>query len=258
MFSIYATAWSFAKANLAVLVVYGALLQALDMFVESTGSSATYTLAPWVIIFYALHRAFLFGETQLLRKEKSPKRPHAMGRFFLASGAMIVPAAAMLVAIAMGILDLGWFPSDPNVMVISIMGLILGAFVLTLLFFGTALPAAASADQWGPPTSLSRGIKTWKYVLGGLLVGQVLFTACLVLIIFGLASFGLQIGSGLTGTGGINFVDAALGLVFSTAIVFGNVLTVVVLCRAYERVAPPEIQALLEHREGKFDASVFA
>jgi hypothetical protein len=108
------------------------------------------------------------------------------------------------------------------------------------------MPAVAAGDRYNPKISLERAGATWRGIAGGLLVGPVLFTALnFAAAIALLYAFDLE-AADYAFPKHVKIYEIVLGVIVQFLGLVNTLLAVVVLCRAYLRVAPPEIMAKLE------------
>jgi hypothetical protein len=229
----YGLAWAFFSRHWVLLVLFAVLMEAVPLVVQSVGSTAD--VGVLTLIAYYMHRFMLFGEEVGTWKVRSagPPRKQAVGWFFLSSVTMLlfwIGAAGVL------IFRLQAHGADNATNIIAAFILALPIYYLLLVIFGTALPAAAAGDRFGPVTTLRRAWRTALPIAGGLLGGPVLFGA-LALTLFVVIAARLDVGDSSTIAGFASGVVSRMTGFFTTA------LAVAVLCQGYLKVAPPEIIA---------------
>ena len=229
MVKIYVDAWGYMRRFWWGLLAVALILEVLPLFLK--GSHIGGELAAGCLVAYGMHRFFLFGEgTAYWKKDPSARKP-TIGRFM---GASLLIAGLVLVAIGiLAVRLVGEGTSEGAMFLVFLTTYAILPYV-TLILFGTALPASAAGDRFGPGPSLRRAGKTAGPIAGGLLVGPGLFG---LMIFFGylLPIARLDIPESRTGTIFAISVGSRMIGFFLTA------LTVAVLCRAYRKVAPAEI-----------------
>jgi hypothetical protein len=237
MIEIYKTAWLHFRRNLGTLLILAAMLFLLRIAKVKWDLSVGATLVPQMIVVMFLHHMVLFGEkVNMIHKQD---RKLAIGPFLIAS--LIIIAFSGIASLV--ILRFSGLTTD-QMFKIWILVFALCDFVFMVLL-GTSLPASVAGDRYNPKISLIRAKSTWAAIAGGFIAGPVVATAILfaVVIVF-LQTFGTAIEAFPT-LGGVNFLGVFIDFIWRIAALFTSLLGVVVLCRAYLRVAPPEILAEL-------------
>lgn len=232
MAKIYRDAWSFMRHFWLMLLAVAIILEVLPLFLK--GSHFAGELTAGFVVAYAMHRFFLFGEGIGLLKGPPPARKPTIGRFLSASLLISVVYLIVLGVLAMRLLDGG--TSKGVLFLFALVTTAILYFVL-LVIFGTALPAAAAGDAYGPVAALGRTGRTAGPIAGGLLVGPGFFG---LLTFFGFFVSTAQLDISDSQTTALFCISVASRMIgfFVTA------LTVAVLCRAYRKVAPAEIGLL--------------
>ena len=135
-------------------------------------------------------------------------------------------------------------PSSINEIVFGVVMVVAYATVYVLL--GTALPEVAERGEVALSEAIARGRSNYRVIAKALVFGPWLFRAATVAVIISASLMGVTVDlfNGQTGV----FQPAALGpmLMFKACHVFAEVLTAIVLVRAYRRyrVAPREAVAV--------------
>jgi hypothetical protein len=122
-------------------------------------------------------------------------------------------------------------PSNLNEVVFGVVMVM--AYATGYVLLGTALPEIAERGEVSLAQAIARGRANFRRISRQMVLGPWIFRACTVLVMIGLALMGVttDLFSGHNGA----FQPAALApmLLFTTGHVFAEVLTAVVLARAY-------------------------
>jgi hypothetical protein len=197
------------------------------------------------ILFWALHQNMLLGEPA----SDSLLRPK--GRPDLAWGFMGVSVlfflAGLIAEVALRILlDEVLERHVAGVRLLVALSPVLTAAIL-FVPFGMALPAAAVGDAYGLRVTLARARRTGGSVIGGLVIGPGLLIVAALLTLSGLLLWVvLLMGESIGELPVSPWLARSLAFAFfCTFMLLVSSLAAAVLCRAYRRVAPPGVAALL-------------
>ena len=229
MIEIYKDGWRHFRTNFALIVLIAIVLESARVTVDLWGMSQSSLVVPQIIVLMFFHQIVLFGG-KLSLFGKSPNQP-PFGHFIWASLMLLI--GAVIVATIFVVLIGASF-------VVWVLAFLLMYFVV-LVLLGTSLPAAAAKDRYNPKISFARGKKTWPAVMGGLLAGPVVVGLILLgAQVFLTRALGLN-ETGYVSLGTLDPVDLIYNTASQIAGFFTSMLAVVVLCRAYLRVAPSEV-----------------
>jgi hypothetical protein len=223
------------KGAVPLLLGFAAVLVLLPMlFSGGTGGSGT-SVVIWGILSYYLHRAALFdlGFNLLgkpVTRTEAPVPPESIGRFLflylIFIGLSVVPALVVAFKIAT--------PTEASkesfIGVILIVALPL-MWVL-LILFGTLFPAAAARQSLSPLAALRAARRTWWRIALQLLLLPFLYGVVMLFLLS--KAYAWLEGSGLPMP-----VTVAVDILLTAVATVGQVLTVVVLTRAY-RIGWPQ------------------
>lgn len=229
MRSIYRTAWAFVAKHWKVLLLAAVLLEALPFLFQTASSSGDAGVL--FLIAYYMHRFVLFGEdvSGWGFKRSTPSRKHTIWRFMLASLTMAICLILVVGGVGVRLSGQG-VEKDVLFGFLLIVGFV--AQYVLLVIFGTALPAAAAGDRFGPITTLGRVPRTALSIAGGLLAGPVLCAIPLLAV-------QIFVATQISRLDGGPFGEVAAGTMMRMGGFFLTALAVAVLCRAYRKVAPP-------------------
>lgn len=251
MIGLYRTAWRAVTQNMPLYLVAAAGLVGTEVFAVATDAGGAGTLVAWFIVLYSFHRLLLLGENGRAKpSSQGPKQ--AMGRFLLVA----LLLAAIPFAVATGMLLRLWQGGLADgaggvALVLAVLTCLI-VYLAMLTLFGTALPAAAVRDRFGLGLTLSRARRTALGILGGMIIGPGLFgTLTLAALLLAAAALGPPPAT-YSPDAGLSPSGLLLGMAIQVLALFNATLSVAVLCRAYRKVVPPEIAALLvpEERAG--------
>ena len=233
MREIYLAAWDFVSWHWLTLACCAVLLEMLPLLLPSGNHAASSGGAVVAtMVGYAMHRYFLFGESWAAwRTTGAGGRKSAARRFAVALAIMFVSVVGIVGVVCVKMAS-GGVGKDQMFGVAVVVGL--PVYFLLLVIFGTALPAAAAGDRFGPWITLRRAGRTAPGIAGGLLAGPVLFSILIVVVSVFLGQRAGTMGGGIIAATSLAVCIRMLGF-FTTA------LAVAVLCRAYLKVAPPGI-----------------
>ena len=257
MLTIYKTAFGFIGRNPAFSADIALMMLVISVAVEFLNISRGPGTVVWLFIVYLLLRAMMFDEVSLLKKVESPRRPVALGRFFLAgllflAGLIVLGLITLFAVFGDALAD----ATNDDVTMLAALASISVVFAVLMSAFGTALPAAAAADRWGPAISLMRAGRTWWRILGGLLIGPGLYAVIGIAAMMAFDIYGPGILPYFGPDGTVDLLQLLIGFVINLGTLLHTLLTVTVLILAYQRVAPVEVQAAMGHFEQK--SEVFA
>ena len=242
MFKIYRTAFQFTASNPKIFITLAIFIFAVRVFIQLTGANVSSSVIAWVVISYILHRSLMFDETNLMSKPQHPKRPQWMGRYIaVASG---FPFVCFILAASIGLYLIP--ASEPRALIALIIIVMILSLIILLSIFGTMLPAIAAADRFGFGVTLKRAKSTWYKILGGLLIGPVLFSALYYAGIFWLVTNVVPIEPYYTKATGVQLEQVLIGMITTCFQLFNFILSIVVLTLAYRDVAPESVKAEME------------
>lgn len=245
MFTTYRLAFRFLKNGFALFAVSVGVIWAGGLAIEGLGTSQSVLFVAYVLIAYAFHRALLFHEISSIKAPQDPVRPIAMGRFFWVSTLMTTAMIAVGVLAAVVMATTG----NANVMRESALGIgiiaMVFANVVLLTVFGTALPAAASADRYGFGITLRRARCTWAKILFGMIAGPGTFWLIYLFALLWLTRNVMPVAPAFGPDTGFDIGQALLSLALTCCTTFATLLTVIVLCRAYKDVASDDVRAVI-------------
>lgn len=237
MIDIYKTTFRVFRANIGTIFLLIGLMEVLAFSGDFWDLKAGGMMIAQLIVILYLHMMVLFGKLPLTLKTD---RKLPVGGFSLA--ALIIMLGAVISAVAVVILSGLPVKSASGLWVIVFC---LFYFSLTVLL-GTSLPTAAAGDAYNPKISILRAKSTWAGIAGGLIGGPIFVAVvAIAIVIFVAMPLGVTGGSYAQPSAlGVTQVLLNLSTQFIGMIV--SLLTVVVLCHAYKKVAPPEILAELK------------
>jgi hypothetical protein len=238
MIEIYKTAWQHFRQNLSTMLGLAAMLFVLDIARTKWDLSIGATIFPQMLVVMLLHYMVLFGEKVNMIKKQDRKL--AMAPFVRAYGIIIILTCLTTILFLMrsGL-------SIELALKLWVLVFALSYFVFMVLL-GTSLPASMAGDRYIPKISLIRAKSTWAAIAGGFIVGPFLASAILLATAVGLVSLIDNALVGYPTWSEMRLVGWLVDFIWSVAALFVSLLGVVVLCRAYLRIAPPEILAELE------------
>jgi hypothetical protein len=115
-------------------------------------------------------------------------------------------------------------------------GVMMVAFYAALyVLFGTALPEVAERGEVSLAEAFERGRSNYRVIAKAMVIGPWLFRAGSMLALILLNLVGVEVDLFQHQTGAFQMVALAPMLFFSTCYIFGEVLTAIVLVRAYRR-----------------------
>jgi hypothetical protein len=103
------------------------------------------------------------------------------------------------------------------------------------VLFGTALPEVAERGEVSLAEAFERGRSNYRVIAKAMVIGPWLFRAGSMLALILLNLVGVEVDLFQHQTGAFQMVALAPMLFFSTCYIFGEVLTAIVLVRAYRR-----------------------
>jgi hypothetical protein len=228
MIQIYRDSARFFVQSALGLVLFAALIEAVPLFIGKSAVGGE--IAAQLIMIYAFHRYFLFGETLKLKASWSGKRPK-MGLFFLFSGVFLCVILVGVVIVSIQAKDQGTDFAYGAALLWSA----LASWVM-LGVFGTLFPKSIDGNAG---YSLAKGIKTapvtmLRLVLGPFVVFCLFFTAA------------IPLENALLGTSqSVQFI--AMTLLRMTGF-FSSILTAGILCASYKRALGLSERDMLDAR----------
>ena len=237
MLSLYQDAWQSVRANWLLYSTMVILLEAVEML---DLSSAGMLVVHWIVL-YQLHRFFLFGEISNGQWFPPGARKN-VGWFLLASFLLTATIFSVPALALWALLPAGTLTPDGRIGAFVVYLVLVFMFALpTTALFGTALPAAAAGDRFGPAVTLRRSRGTGWSVVWGLIVGPVLFSALTIGTYIALAASSPILSESWSDTDGIQPVALVVNLALRMIGLVNSTLGVAVLCRAYRKAVPPPI-----------------
>ncbi|KQB97233.1 hypothetical protein AL073_09290 [Loktanella sp. 1ANDIMAR09] len=248
MLTTYKIAIRFLREHFAMFLSLAVLLWIAEIFISYAETSGSVVFVMWAIAAYYLHRATMFDEASVWKAPKNPVRPAAIGRFIMLSFliSVILVAGVIIVIFAQGFDEfVEKANAGTNASLIGILAIAIALNVLLLVLFGTALPAAAAADKFGLLTTLRRSRQTWQKTLSYLIFGPGLFWAIYVPLLLILNAQFHVLGAYFDLQGNLDVVQTAVGLPLKLMELFGTLLGVIALSRAYAHVASDDVKAVM-------------
>ncbi len=247
MVAIYRTAWQCVLRNLALYLLGAALFIAVDAYNLASDSRGAGSFVAWFAVVYGLHRAILLGEDWRGGASRPNVPQQGLGAFLFVALMLVGLALIAPVGLFLWVLSNVEVPQDAFAgLVLLLLLIFVVVYALVLAVFGTALPASAVRDRFGLRLTLSRGRRTGWGVLGGLIVGPGLFWVATAAGQIGLARLVGPVPAFHEDGVGFNLAALAWKVPHELLTLFNATLTVAVLCRAYRKVAPPEVTLLLQ------------
>jgi hypothetical protein len=239
VFNIYRQAFELVRQGWIAFIAFAALLVALPLIMPSKSGGTGGLFVGFALFAYMLHRNLLFGDPiDGFAKAKSAHPPTTWRFVWVSAVMVIVPfAIAGFTFYKLGFGAAG-MPKERFVFVLSLIGLPI--YWLFLATFGTALPAAAAGDAFGPRAALRRTRKTFLPILLGLLIGPVLFSVISFAAQLTLIAW-TDLPPDIDESGVIHPVGVGFAIVQQVMGFFATALAIVVLCQAYRRVVPADI-----------------
>ncbi len=184
-----------------------------------------------MIVGYSAYRVLLSGGKVVGWRTVTTDQGRVPWRF---TGVMLIILTPILIlGIVWAAPGTGVGPSSINEIVFGVVMVVAYATVYVLL--GTALPEVAERGEVALSEAIARGRSNYRVIAKALVFGPWLFRAATVAIIISASLMGVTVDlfNGQTGA----FQPAALGpmLLFTASHVFAEVLTAIVLVRAYRR-----------------------
>lgn len=236
MLSTYKTSIHFVRTHPLFCAAMVAVLTGLEMYQQYRGDVSVGAAVPMLFLFYALHRALMFGET---RFDKSPAGPARLAHLLRFAGSAAAIVAATFAFAVLGVLIVeaatGWQGMNTPFIIIAFAL----AYFLSLCLLGSCLPAAAAGDRSGK--MLRRSISQAPRVLAHILIGPLLFYA----VVIATAFYAVPAIGPIESTLGFQSPKIVIVFIMNAFSFFAMLLAVAALCHAYRRVAPPEVLAAM-------------
>ncbi|NTT86235.1 hypothetical protein [Tabrizicola fusiformis] len=237
MISLYRQSWTCLRGNLWFYLLFAVQLVLRDQLPLSSRAARLFLLLALHSTFvFGLHRHILLGRSVIDGFETRLAGTTRGGvKFFLL---LQVFFGLRLAAGVVGYSALGPEQFSRTSFLSLFVPITLLTYGLLLVLFGTAMPAYVAGGRFGIGATFGRIRATALPVLGGLLIGPVLFSiagiAVGVAVIAGLA---LLPGADWSSWPLLPVVWLLQGF-FSLFGLFSTTLAVVVLCNAYRKTAP--------------------
>jgi hypothetical protein len=242
--NLFALAFSVMRCNWLPCGAAVALLLASDLgegYLPAPLAFAALRALLLMIVGYSAYRALVTGGEVAGWRAVATAEGRIPWRY---AGVMLMILTPILI---LGIVwtapGTGVGPSSINEIVFGVVMVVAYATVYVLL--GTALPEVAERGEVALSEAIARGRSNYRVIAKALVFGPWLFRAATVAVIISASLMGVTVDlfNGQTGV----FQPAALGpmLLFKACHVFAEVLTAIVLVRAYRRyrLAPREAVA---------------
>lgn len=228
MIEIYRKSWSCFRQGFWLYVFIAVMLEVLPLLVS--GKTATPTLIGLTIFAYFLHRHFLFSEAigAVKTNATSDAPPTKMGWFVLVTLATVF--GPILFA---GVIMLKFLPPEyhnGSNLSGTLMLIMMPLYLVSLGFFGTALPASVARR---PEYRIAKGFRLSFGIMGRLIVGPALFSVLTFALVVG-CSWGLQKITGPNAP----WTEHGFGITFRLIGLFNTTLAVAILCQAYRKIVP--------------------
>jgi hypothetical protein len=232
--NLYLLAFSILVRNWQPYAVAALLLLTANAsvgFVDAPLVLAALRTAIFILVSYSAYRYLLTdgaasGWQSLLASTTRPPWRYA--------GVMlIVLSPILLLGIAWTVNGSGGGPSSLGDVVFGFLMVILYASFYVLL--GTALPASAERDEMSLREGFARGRRNYGAIGRSLVLGVWVFRAASVLVMMVLAHLGVTTDFASPGSGQLNLPAVGPMLLFNLSHIFAELLTAVVLVRAYRK-----------------------
>jgi hypothetical protein len=240
MREIYADTLLAVRLNAGYFIAVTALFLVIDWL-----DWLVIQLALALLMVFQLYRHVLYGDRLSLRTPLLGSTASSFGRFIVVNALVFGILIAATVAIAFGLVGLGLpfdLLADYGTLIIL---LVLGAYALLLVVFGTALPATVAGETLSDSLSFARTRQTAWGIAAGLLAGPgVVAAMTLTATHYFIDPLGHDLD--LTRSENINLVELALSCLVEVASTVQTLMAVVVLCHAYRQVMPRPLGERLE------------
>lgn len=241
----YKMTWRFITRNMAFFLTLVALMLSLQVFGQyfSVGLGAKFI--PYLMIFFVMYRAMMFGETYYRMPEGGPARPVRIGRFLLTCTGIfgVLMIATLIVFLAYDGSTGFQSTTETRLVPLTITMVLCGFFIIGLL--GTALPAAVAVDKTDFGTRVLNSARSAPRVMIGLLIGPALYYAVFFIAI---AAIGSQIDLSqpyYEADTGLSVLQILSGFPITAFSMAGSFLAISVLIEAYRHTAPDDIASVM-------------
>ncbi len=234
--SIYVVAASVARANWGPCALAALLLAATDIgavYLHAPITFAALRALVLMIVSYSAYRMLLSGGAVAGWRAAATPDGRVPWRF---AGVMLIILGPIL------FLGVVWTAPDsaiePGLLADIVLGLVLVmTYAALYVLLGTALPEVVERGAVSPGAAFARGRARYRAIAQAMIIGPWLFRAASLLVIVGITLAGVD--TALFGEDGA-FQPAGLGplLALKASHVFAELMTAVVLVRAYRRSMP--------------------
>ena len=232
--NIYAVAWQVTRGNLGPCLAAAILLAATDIgaaFIEAPLAFAVLRALILIIVGYAAYRMLLSGGE--VHGWRAVSTPEGRMPWRYAGIMLIILGPILLLGIVWNAPGSGTGPTGLAETVLGVAMVVVYAALYILL--GTALPEVAERGEVALRDAFNRGRSNYRRIGRALVLGPWVFRAGSMLAIVLVSIAGVQVdpisGKDLT----FQPVGLAPLFVFKATHVFAEVMTAVVLTRAYRR-----------------------
>lgn len=237
MISLYRQSWTCLRGNLWFYLLFAAVFVLLDNLPFS--SKTTDMWLPLLLqstFVFGLHRHILLGRPMTdAFKTRLEDTTRGGGKFLLLFLVFIGLSAGGSLA---GYLALHPGPVDLRGTIGVIVLIWLFTYFLLLVLFGTAMPAYVAGDRFGVGATLGRLRATALPIVGGLLIGPVLFTIVGIAVLGGVIAALPELPTDPWSAEPLQLVALLTEITGNLISLFATTLAVIVLCNAYRRTAP--------------------
>ena len=242
--NIFALAFSVVRCNWLPCTAAAMLLLASNVaqgYIDAPLAFAVVRALIIMIVGYSAYRALLSGGKVAGWRAVATDEGRIPWRY---TGVMLMILSPILI---LGIVwtapGTGVGPSTLNEIVFGVVMVV--AYACAYVLLGTALPEVAERGEVAMSEAIGRGRSNYRVIAKALVFGPWVFRSATVAVLISASLMGVTVDlfNGQTGA----FQPAALGpmLMFTSGTVFAEVLTAIVLVRAYRRypVAPRDAVA---------------
>ena len=240
--NVYAAALAVTRANWAPCAAATLLLVATDLatsFLHAPLAFAVLRALILMIVGYSAYRALLSGGA--IRGWEAAATPDGRVPWRYAGVMLIILGPILFLGIV-------WTSPHANIGQGRVADILLGlvmvmGYASLYVLLGTALPEVAERGEVSLRRAVERGRARYREIARSLVFGPWLFRAASLVVLMGLSAAGAEIEPYSVDARAFSPVGLVPLVAFKASHVFAEVMTAVVLVRAYRRAAPaPEAE----------------
>lgn len=234
--NIYTVAGGVAWGNLGPCAAAAVLLAATDIgaaYLHAPLAFATLRALILMIVGYAAYRMLLTGGA--VRGWRAAGTPEGRIPWRYAGIMLIILGPILLLGIVWNAPGSGAGPTGLGEMALGVAMVV--SYAALYILFGTALPEVAERGDVALRDAFDRGRAHYRRIGRAMVFGPWLFRVASLLVVIGLSLAGVQVGAFSLETQALQPAGLLPLLAFKGTHVFAEVMTAVVLVRAYRRYA---------------------